>query len=203
MLAVDNHAVEAGAARPHLLKVSAAEAGVRSRLRPVQRLAVPPCPRVQHHGLRHPFPVIPMHRSLAILVFALAVTVVDDVHAQGISPARMPVGQEPPSITLPPSLDRVLREYEAAWRKGDAAGLAALFAEDGFVLQSGRAPARGYAYDPQRGDPREGFAAGTPWASIPADWTCPDCGVRDKADFVPGASLVSSSPYDSRREDVI
>lgn len=127
------------------LKVSAAEAGVRSRLRPVQRLAVPPCPRVQHHRLRHPFPVIPMHRSLAILVLALAVTVVDDVRAQGISPARIPLGQELPSITLPPSLDRVLREYEAAWRKGDAAGLAALFAEDGFVLQSGRAPARGRA----------------------------------------------------------
>lgn len=65
---------------------------------------------------------------------------------------------ELPSITLPPSLDRVLRDYETAWRKGDAAALAALFAEDGFVLQSGRAPARGRqaiqsAYSGQGGAP--------------------------------------------------
>jgi alkane 1-monooxygenase len=46
-------------------------------------------------------------------------------------------------------------------------------------------PGCGYRYDPHRGDPREGFLAGTPWARIPADWSCPDCGVRDKADFVP------------------
>ena len=31
----------------------------------------------------------------------------------------------------------------------------------------------------------EGFAAGTSWAEIPDDWCCPDCGVRDKSDFVP------------------
>ncbi|WP_461412815.1 YybH family protein [Gemmatimonas sp.] len=50
-----------------------------------------------------------------------------------------------PSITLPPALDRVLRDYEAAWRRGDAAALAALFATDGFVLQGGQAPVRGRA----------------------------------------------------------
>ena len=48
-----------------------------------------------------------------------------------------------PSITLPASLERVLRDYEEAWRRGDAAGLATLFAEDGFVLQGERPPARG------------------------------------------------------------
>jgi uncharacterized protein (TIGR02246 family) len=48
-----------------------------------------------------------------------------------------------PSVTLPPALDRVLRDYERAWRSGDAAAVAALFAEDGFLLQSGRAPIRG------------------------------------------------------------
>jgi uncharacterized protein (TIGR02246 family) len=46
-------------------------------------------------------------------------------------------------VTLPPALDRVLRDYERAWRAGDASALAALFAEDGFVLQGGRAPVRG------------------------------------------------------------
>ncbi|GAB1342086.1 hypothetical protein MASR1M101_12130 [Gemmatimonas sp.] len=46
---------------------------------------------------------------------------------------------------MPPALDRVLRDYEAAWRRGDAAALAALFATDGFVLQGGQAPVRGRA----------------------------------------------------------
>ena len=36
-----------------------------------------------------------------------------------------------------------------------------------------------------RGEEREGFAAGTAWADIPDAWCCPDCGVRDKVDFVP------------------
>lgn len=48
-----------------------------------------------------------------------------------------------PSVTLPPELDRVLRDYERAWRAHDAAALAALFAEDGFVMSSGSPPVRG------------------------------------------------------------
>ena len=56
------------------------------------------------------------------------------------APAAMPV-----SVTLPPDLDRVLRDYERAWRSGDASKVAALFAADGFVLQNGRAPIRGRA----------------------------------------------------------
>ncbi len=48
-----------------------------------------------------------------------------------------------PSVTLPPELARVLTDYEAAWSKKDAAALAGLFAEDGFVLPNGRPPARG------------------------------------------------------------
>jgi ketosteroid isomerase-like protein len=60
-------------------------------------------------------------------------------------PAPAPAAGELPSVALPPALDRVLRDYEAAWRRGDAAALAALFADDGFLLQGGRAPARGRA----------------------------------------------------------
>jgi rubredoxin len=45
-------------------------------------------------------------------------------------------------------------------------------------------PVCGYAYDEAAGHPREGFAPGTPWADVPDDWHCPDCGVRDKIDFV-------------------
>jgi rubredoxin len=42
-----------------------------------------------------------------------------------------------------------------------------------------------YVYDEQAGDPREGFAPGTAWSEVPDDWACPDCGVREKIDFVP------------------
>ena len=50
-----------------------------------------------------------------------------------------------PSVILPGPLARVLTDYEAAWTRKDAAALAALFAEDGFVLSSGAPPVRGRA----------------------------------------------------------
>jgi ketosteroid isomerase-like protein len=48
-------------------------------------------------------------------------------------------------VALPAALDRVLRDYEQAWRTGDAKALAGLFAEDGFILQSNQTPVRGRA----------------------------------------------------------
>jgi ketosteroid isomerase-like protein len=51
---------------------------------------------------------------------------------------------EPPAaVTLPAELDRVLRDYESAWRDGDGARMGTLFTEDGFAIQSGRPIARG------------------------------------------------------------
>ena len=50
-----------------------------------------------------------------------------------------------PTVELPPELARVLTDYEQAWQAQDAAGLAALFAEDGFVLSGGRLAVRGRA----------------------------------------------------------
>jgi len=50
-------------------------------------------------------------------------------------------------------------------------------------------PGCDYRYDERVGDPREGFPAGTAWSGIPADWCCPDCGVRSKEDFVAVASV--------------
>ena len=35
----------------------------------------------------------------------------------------------------------------------------------------------GYVYDPEQGDPDHGVAPGTPFASLPAHWVCPLCGV--------------------------
>ena len=41
-----------------------------------------------------------------------------------------------------------------------------------------------YIYDPAAGDPDSGIAPGTPFAELPNDWFCPDCGAS-KADFIP------------------
>lgn len=46
-----------------------------------------------------------------------------------------------------------------------------------------------YIYQVESGCPNEGFAAGTLWKDIPADWSCPDCAVRDKVDFVATAKI--------------
>jgi len=54
-----------------------------------------------------------------------------------------PVPVALPSVELPAELDRVLRDYETAWRARDAAGLAKLFTEDGCVLSNGKPPVRG------------------------------------------------------------
>ena len=40
----------------------------------------------------------------------------------------------------------------------------------------------GYIYDPEKGDPDNGVAAGTAFDDIPDDWACPDCGA-DKSMF--------------------
>lgn len=61
----------------------------------------------------------------------------------GRSWAQAPEQPQLPDVTLPAPLARVLTDYEVAWRSKDAAGLAALFCEDGFVLSSGAAPVRG------------------------------------------------------------
>ncbi len=35
----------------------------------------------------------------------------------------------------------------------------------------------GYIYDPAKGDPVGGIAAGTPFDKLPDNWVCPECGV--------------------------
>ena len=61
--------------------------------------------------------------------------------AAGTAQTADPLGIEP--VTLPPALDRVLRDYEVAWKAGDGARLATLFTEDGFVLNNGSLPVQG------------------------------------------------------------
>jgi ketosteroid isomerase-like protein len=66
-------------------------------------------------------------------------------HTLAPAPPAAVVPAPLPSVALPPDLDRVLRDYEAAWQRRDAAALADLFTEDGFVLAQGKAPVRGRA----------------------------------------------------------
>lgn len=91
-----------------------------------------------------------------LLSLALAALLAAPLGAQ--APQATPTDSAPPTVALPATLDRVLRDYERAWRAGDAVGLAGLFAEDGFVLQNGRLPVRGRAaiaaaYGAQAGGP--------------------------------------------------
>ena len=42
----------------------------------------------------------------------------------------------------------------------------------------------GYVYDPEKGDPKGGIAAGTKFEELPDDWKCPRCR-EDKDQFKP------------------
>jgi rubredoxin len=44
-------------------------------------------------------------------------------------------------------------------------------------------PECGYLFDEETGDPNEGYPAGTLFASLPEEFSCPDCSVRFKQDF--------------------
>lgn len=50
-------------------------------------------------------------------------------------------------------------------------------------------PMCSYVYAPAQGDLREGFEPGTPFSQIPSTWVCPDCGVRERNEFLPLASV--------------
>lgn len=95
-----------------------------------------------------------MNRFTFAVAFVGLMLVAGPLVGQDISePATL---ERLPDVALPPQLDRVLRDYERAWRAGDAAALASLFAEDGFVLQGNRPPVRGRpaikaAYEGQAG----------------------------------------------------
>lgn len=80
-------------------------------------------------------------RLLTILAIVLAVTTAPAAARAQDTPPPAPL----PSAQLPPEMDRVLRDYERLWAAGDAAGLAALFTDDGFAMQNGRPPVRGRA----------------------------------------------------------
>jgi ketosteroid isomerase-like protein len=77
--------------------------------------------------------------------FALVLVLAGAAGAPAAPASPAPAATPLPSVTLPAPLARVLTDYEEAWGRKDAAALAALFAEDGFVLSSGAPPIRGRA----------------------------------------------------------
>jgi ketosteroid isomerase-like protein len=85
-----------------------------------------------------------MISRLAGLGVALTLLIVG-THAEGQTPQAPPDPPMPTAISLPPAFDRVLRDYEAAWRDGDGARLATLFTDDGFAVQNGSPIRRGRA----------------------------------------------------------
>ena len=97
-----------------------------------------------------------MRRTRLAMIFCSALLLASPAIAHDAENAKP--AQPLPDAALPAPLDRVLRDYEQAWRGGDGRALAALFAEDGFVLQSNQPPVRGRtaieaAYAGQGGSP--------------------------------------------------
>jgi alkane 1-monooxygenase len=95
--------------------------------------------------------------------------------------------------------DRILAKYPppgAAGGTGAAAGTAGVPAASSTTVAAeevlaASCPGCGYTYRVEEGDEPEGFPAGTAWADVPDDWCCPDCGVREKVDFVPATGAAA------------
>lgn len=66
----------------------------------------------------------PLHLAAALVASTL-------LALPAVAPAQQ--ADRLPSVALPAPLDRVLRDYERAWKGNDAKALAALFTADGFV----------------------------------------------------------------------
>lgn len=99
---------------------------------------------------------------------------------------------------MPSKRERILAKYGLAVEPARPLGEAAVAAESGSggaadglssaapdEVLAARCPGCTYVYEVAVGNEHEGFAAGTAWADIPDSWCCPDCGVREKVDFVP------------------
>ena len=85
----------------------------------------------------------------------------------------------------PRKRDKVLAKYAPPEQPTSVAVEDTRVEVDPDEVLAARCPGCGYTYEVAAGNELEGFAAGTAWADIPDDWCCPDCGVREKVDFVP------------------
>ena len=82
-------------------------------------------------------------RGLFIRLFIMAAAFSVAAWADVPAPPAAPPAATLPSITLPPAIDRVLRDYEKAWAAKDDEALAGLFTPDGYALPNGQPPAAG------------------------------------------------------------
>jgi ketosteroid isomerase-like protein len=81
--------------------------------------------------------------AIGILVTLACSSVPQERAGSQPQPPSQPQPAQLPSVQLPSDLARVLTDYEAAWGSRNPTALARLFADDGFVLPSGRPPVRG------------------------------------------------------------
>ncbi|MFC4945901.1 fatty acid desaturase [Pseudonocardia sp. GCM10023141] len=91
----------------------------------------------------------------------------------------------------PRKREKLLARYPVPVAGTDADRPDTAVAVVGDDVAAARCPGCGHTYVVAEGNELEGFAAGTSWAEVPDDWTCPDCGVRDKVDFIPLARAES------------
>jgi alkane 1-monooxygenase len=99
-----------------------------------------------------------------------------------ITRANLQPGKEAKLLARWPRPATVVEAERVAAEEAMLAAAAAVPPEE---VLAARCPGCGHTYEVEAGNELEGFAAGTAWADIPDDWCCPDCGVRDKLDFVP------------------
>ena len=122
-------------------------------------------------------------------------------HAFGHLDLLYPKAEMTPAKALQIAIDGETYEYTEMYpsfrRTAEAEGNAAAVAEMNEQIEESRVHAAqfkaklekaqkrivcGFTYDEAAGRPEDGIAPGTLWANVPADWSCPDCGVS-KADF--------------------
>jgi alkane 1-monooxygenase len=94
----------------------------------------------------------------------------------------------------PRKRDKILAKYPPPLVASAPGGFEARSARTSTTVPevlAARCPGCSYIYRVEQGDEHEGFAAGTAWADVPDSWCCPDCGVREKVDFVPLTEVVA------------
>jgi alkane 1-monooxygenase len=99
-----------------------------------------------------------------------------------VTRANIQPGQREKYLARYPRPDHVVAAERQA--EQDAADAAAAEVAAHAEVMAARCPGCGHTYEVEVGNELEGFAAGTAWSEIPDDWCCPDCGVREKVDFV-------------------
>ena len=85
----------------------------------------------------------------------------------------------------PPARERLLRRWGGAAPEVVKRIVAPVKpAAAGTLAARHQCPNCQYVYDSAQGCPTEGYPAGTAWQALPESFTCPQCAVRDKPDFI-------------------